>query len=230
MIQTIRLSLLYTVVFLGALLLIGIAEATAESKQDQEFWEVNPRFDQYKPGVVAVLPMDNFSLEPELETVLYNAVYQRLQAKGYRRVSVEKVKKVMRDLGVQTPGQLQGISLQRLGNILNTDAVLLGQVDQAASIHQVAFDAVVVSCSLKLIDCKSGELLWRSEQWRTAHRQWQLDPFNALINVMAHSSASRSDRIAWLVQEMLKTLPQGKVNIETDNLLQQAVEINSSDE
>ena len=209
-------------------MLTGITDAGAESKQDQEFWEVNPRFDQYKPGVVAVLPMDNFSLEPELETVLYNAVYDQLQAKGYRRVSVEKVKKVMSNLGVQTPGQLQGISLQKLANTLNTDAVLLGQVDQAASIHQVTFDAVVVSCSLKLIDCQSGELLWRSEQWRTAHRQWQLDPFNALINVMAHSSASRSDRIAWLVQEMLKTLPQGKVAIETDNLLQQAVEINSN--
>ncbi len=228
MFKSLKASALYTVIILGALLVSGLTDLSAASKQDQEFWEVNPRFDQFKPGVVAVLPMDNFSLEPELEEVLYNAAYEQLQAKGYRRVSVGKVKKVMKDLGVQTPGQLQGISLKRLGDILNTDAVLLGQVDQAASIHKVTFDAVVVSCSLKLIDCKSGELLWRSEQWRTAHRQWQMDPFNALINVMAHSSSSRSDRIAWLVQEMLRTLPMGKVRIETDNLLNQAVEINST--
>lgn len=228
MMKTKHLCLGFAAILLVTLLLAGADDVNAGSKQDQEFWEVNPRFDRFKPGVVAVLPMDNFSLEPELEGVLYNAVYERLQTKGYRRVSVGKVKAVMKDLGVQTPGQLQGISLKRLGKILNTDAVLLGQVDQAASIHKVTFDAVVVSCSLKLIDCQSGELLWRSEQWRTAHRQWQLDPFNALINVMAHSSASRSDRIAWLVQEMLKTLPMGKVIIETDNLLNQAVEINST--
>jgi hypothetical protein len=87
------------------------------------------------------------------------------------------------------------------------------------------YDAIVVSCSLRLIDCKTGAVLWRSEQWRTAHRQWQIDPFNALINLAAHASASRKDRIAWLVQEMLKTIPAGKVHIELDNLLKQATEI-----
>ena len=205
--------------------LILASSCFAHSKQDQEFWEVNPQYQKYSPSVIAVLPMDNFSLEPELEDVLYSEVYQRLQSKGYRRVSVEAVQKVMDQLGIQTPGQLQGISLERLCSKLNTEAVLLGQVDQSASIHQGVYDAVVVSCSLRLTHCETGQLLWRSEQWRTAHRQWQIDPFNAIINLMAHSSASRSDRIAWLVQEMLRTLPEGKVIIEQDNLLQRATEI-----
>ncbi|WP_045211594.1 GNA1162 family protein [Desulfonatronovibrio magnus] len=200
----------------------------AQSREDQEFWEVNPQYEKYSPNVIAVLPMDNFSLEPELEDVLYSEVYQRLQAKGYRRVSVEAVQDVMDDLGIQTPGQLQGISLERLCSKLNTEAVLLGQVDQSASIHQGVYDAVVVSCSLRLTHCQTGQLLWRSEQWRTAHRQWQIDPFNAIINLMAHSSASRSDRIAWLVQEMLKTLPPGKITIQEDNLLQRAIQVQSA--
>lgn len=203
----------------------ALSAAHASSKQDQEFWEVNPRYESLAPDVIAVVPMDNFSLEPELELALYSEVYERLQARGYRRVSVEAVQRVMDDLGIQTPGQLQGISLERLCGELNAEAILTGQVDQSASIHQGVYDAVVVSCSLSLVHCKSGELLWRSEQWRTAHRQWQIDPFNAIINMLAHSSASRSGRIAWLVQEMLKTLPQGKVTIQHDNLLQQAVEI-----
>jgi hypothetical protein len=98
-------------------------------------------------------------------------------------------------------------------------------VDQSASIHEGVYDAIVVSCSLRLTDCKTGIVLWRSEQWRTAHRQWQIDPFNALLNLAAHAGADRSARIAWLVQEMLKTLPQGEVQIEYDNLLDQAMEI-----
>lgn len=221
------------VVFGGAVCLFLAAAAgdiRASSKQDQEFWEVNPQYEHYVPDVVAVLPMDNFSLEPEMADVLYGEVYQRLQSKGYRRVSVEAVQKVMDDLGVQTPGQLQGISLERLCRKLNTDAVLLGQVDQAASIHKITSDAVVVSCSLRMTHCQSGEMLWRSEQWRAAHRQWQIDPFNAILNVLAHSSASRADRIAWLVQEMMKTLPAGRIAIEKDNLLDQAIQINSQTE
>ncbi|MFH1155994.1 MAG: GNA1162 family protein [Pseudomonadota bacterium] len=198
---------------------------SAATKQDQEFWDVIPDYNKFCPDFIAVLPMDNFSLEPGLETVLYNTVYEQLQAKGYRRVSVEKVREVMKEMGIQTSGQLQGISLKRLQEKLNADAVLLGQVDQSADIHKGVYDAVVVSCSLKLIHCQTGTVLWSSEQWRAAHRQWAIDPFNMLLNVMAHSSASRSDRIAWLVQEMLKTLPAGKVTVEVDNLLDQAVQI-----
>lgn len=201
----------------------------AAEKQDQEYWEVHPQFAAHRPDVIAVLPMDNFSLEPKLETFLYNSVYEQLQAKGYRRISVDKVKKVMDELGIQTSGQLQGISLKRLSETLNTDAVFKGQVDQSASIHEGVYDAIVVSCSLRLIDCESGIVLWRSEQWRTAHRQWQIDPFNALLNLAVHAGADRSTRIAWLVQEMLKTLPAGKVEIEMDNLLDQAVEIKIGD-
>ncbi len=213
---------------LGCVCVIAIFAAlpgAAAEKQDEEFWELHPLFDNYHPDVIAVLPMDNLSLEPEMETHLYNSVYEQLQAKGYRRVSVERVQEVMREMGIQTAGQLQGISLERLCATLNTNAVLLGQVDQSASIHEGVYDAIVVSCSMRLIDCKTGTVLWRSEQWRTAHRQWQVDPFNALINLAAHASSSRKDRIAWLVQEMLKTLPAGKVTIEFDNLLKQAEEI-----
>ncbi len=207
------------------LFLCGADSALAAEKQDQEYWEVHPDYAKYCPNVIAVLPMDNLTLEPELETFLYNSVYEQLQAKGYRRISVDKVKTVMEDLGIQTSGQLQGISLKRLSEVLNTEAVFMGQVDQSASIHEGVYDAIVVSCSLRLIDCRTGIVLWRSEQWRTAHRQWQIDPFNALLNLAAHAGASRSARIAWLVQEMLKTVPEGKIEIELDNLLDQAVEI-----
>jgi len=203
----------------------GVEWLIAAEKQDQELWELNPEYNKYCPNVIAVLPMDNLSLDPDMETHLYNSVYSQLQTKGYRRVSVEKVRQVMKDMGIQTSGQLQGISMERLAATLNTDAVLMGQVDQSASIHKGVYDAIVVSCSLRLIDCKTKAVLWHSEQWRTAHRQWQADPFNALLNLAAHSSLSKADRIAWLVQEMLKTLPAGKIAIETDNLLNQAVEI-----
>lgn len=221
-----RFKAVMVLICFGIFAVIPPVPASAAEKKDQEYWEVHPDYAKHCPDVIAVLPMDNFSLEPELEHVLYDSVYTNIQTRGYRRISVDKVKAVMDDMGIQTAGQLQGISLERLSETLNADAVFTGQVDQSASIHEGVYDAIVVSCSLKLVDCKTGIVLWRSEQWRTAHRQWQLDPFNALLNLAAHAGASRADRIAWLVQEMLKTIPQGKVDIEFDNLLDQAMDIN----
>ena len=174
--------------------------------------------------------MDNFSLEPDVEKVLYAEVYDRLKAKGYVRISVERVGTVMKKLGIQTPGQLAGISLTRLGKQLKCDAVLMGQIEQSGAIHTGVYDAVVVSCSLRLMHCLSGKVLWQTEQWRTAHRQWQIDPINLFINIAAHEKASREKRVAWLVHEMLKTLPQGPINVKIGDLLNQAQEIRADEE
>ena len=136
-----------------------------------------------------------------------------------------KVNHIMVSLGIQTPGQLEGITLKRLASELNCDAVLRGRIDQSAAVHKVTFDAIVVSCSLWLQHCNTGQILWRAEQWRVAHRQWQIDPFNMFLNYFSHENSSREDQLAFLVYEMLKTLPQGPVRIESGDLLNQAVEV-----
>jgi hypothetical protein len=214
---------------LPSVLAIFIASAAmADDRSDKEMWELSPDYETMKPKVIAVVPMDNFSLEPNVEKALYEEVYERLKIKGYMRIAVEKVDEVMKKLGIQTPGQLAGISLTRLGKELKCDAVLMGQIEQSGAIHTGVYDAVAVSCSLRLVDCATGTMLWQTEQWRAAHRQWQADPINLFINVAAHEKASREKRVAWLVHEMLKTLPQGHVDVQVGDLLNQAQEIPAS--
>lgn len=206
-------------------LITTVSHASAEENIPDSSSKIHPEYDRLMPKVIAVLPMDNLSLEPEVENFLYDEVYSRLKAKGYIRISVDSVREKMGSLGIQTPGQIAGISPQRLGRELNCDAVLIGQIDQSAVIHAGVYDAIAVSCSLGLMNCADGELLWHCQQWRAAHRQWSLDPLNAFINTFGHEKSSRKDRVAWLVQEMLKTLPDGPVRVVNDDLLNQAVEI-----
>lgn len=207
--------------FCVALLLCaaGLARAADPEKED---WQVHKDFERMRPMTIAVLPMDNLSLEPGVEEALYNAVYERLASKGYAKVSADHVGAVMKKLGVTIPGLLAGFSARRLGEELNADGLLFGQIEQSARINQVAYDAIVVSCSLRLVQVESGTTIWYAQQWRTAKRQWQLDPVNALINSVLNSTASRGDRVAYLVQEMLKTLPAGPVEASADNLLEKA--------
>ncbi|MFZ5906415.1 MAG: GNA1162 family protein [Nitrospirota bacterium] len=192
---------------------------------EKEIWDIHPDYENLKPQTIAVLPMDNFSLEPKVEKVLYQEVYSRLNEKGYMKISVDHVRSVMHKFGISTPGQLAGIEMKKLCNELKCDAVISGQIEQSGTIHAGVYDAVVVSCSLRLTLCSSGQTIWQTEQWRTAHRQWQLDPINLFINVMAHENTSRADRVAWLVSEMLKTLPKGPIAVEYGDLLMKAKEI-----
>lgn len=212
---------LVTMVLIDNTVVIG--ETTGIS--DREEWWLAPDFDQAKPTVIAVLPMINLSLESETSGFLHRAVYDRLQAMGYRKTADSSVNDVMTRLGVQVPEQLAGISYERLGHELKCDAVLQGQVTQSAAQHTGIYDAVVVSCSLQLVACPSGKVLWRCEQWRTAHRQWHLDPLNMLISAIAHEQSNREERITWLVQEMLRTLPIGPVIVIHDDLFKRATEV-----
>jgi hypothetical protein len=206
---------------LAALLLIAAFSARAVDPEKEE-WQVHKDFEQMRPMRIAVLPMDNLSLEPGVEEALYKAVYDRLAVKGYTKISADHVKEVMNKLGVTVPGLLAGISVKRLGEELQADGLLFGQIEQSARINQVVYDAIVVSCSLRLVQVESGTTLWYAQQWRAAKRQWQLDPVNAMLNTVMHSTASREDRVNYLVQEMLKTLPDGPVERGGDNLLDKA--------
>jgi hypothetical protein len=219
---------LQLVKLLVPLLLISafpFSPASAEDRSEKEAWMVDPDYGMFTPGTIAVLPMDNFSLEPDVEKVLYKEVYDRLASKGYSKISVDHVRDVMHKLGITTPGQLAGISWARLGKELNADAVLVGQIEQSGTVHAGIYDAVVVSCSLRLVHCATGKVLWQTEQWRAAHRQWQLDPINLFINAISHEKASREKRVAWLVSEMIKTLPQGNIQVESNNLLKRSKSI-----
>lgn len=207
------------------LILVWLNGCAATKMSEKEPWWIHPEFSKMQPVVIGVMPIENLTLEPGVEQFLFEAVYNRLSMKGYRKISVDHTREVMSHFGIQVPGQLVGISNQKLQEQLHCDAILLGRIDQSSAIHGGVYDAVVVSLSLMLRDLQSGKVLWQTEQWRTAHRQWQLDPFNILINFGVHENASRELRIQWLVQEMLETLPDGPVRIEKDVLLKQAQEV-----
>jgi outer membrane protein OmpA-like peptidoglycan-associated protein len=212
-------------------LLLFFSLLNSQSKDiDKENWEISPQFGQLCPKVIAVVPMINMSLEEGVSEALQDEVYKRLQALGYRKIAAERVAQIMEQLGIQTPEQLAGISYKKIGAELNCDAVIQGQVNQSGTQHQGVYDAVVVSVSLQLVHCETGSVLWRCEQWRTAHRQWQIDPFNFVINLISHENASREERIAWLVQEMLRTLPRGSIEVVFgEDLLSRAIEIDISE-
>jgi hypothetical protein len=217
-----RLKIPILLILLTFLIFIPFSSSFSQKKPRNDSCSIHPDFDKYKTKVIAVVPMVNMSFESDTEVYLYNEVYNLLKSKGYARISKEKVLNKMGELGIQTPGQISQISPQRLGKELSCDALLLGTVEQSDDIHAGVYDAVVVSCTLGLRDCKTGDIIWKCVQQRAAHRQWQLDPLNALINFFAHENSSRKDRISWLVHQMYKTLPEGPIKVVHDNLLERA--------
>ncbi|OGP63419.1 MAG: hypothetical protein A2V65_02120 [Deltaproteobacteria bacterium RBG_13_49_15] len=208
--------------FLTFFFLFFTIDAFAENQSFHHSHWIHPEYLKLSPRIIAVMPMDNYSLEPEVERILFEEVYRQLLSRGYQKIEKKYVFDVMNQLGIQTPGQLAAIPMEKLCGQLQCDGLLSGEINQSSAIHQVAYDAIVVSCSLRLRHCRSGKIIWETEQWRTAHRQWAIDPFNILINIAQHEKAPREDRIAFLVEKMLSTLPRGPIHLDTEELLKKA--------
>jgi len=193
---------------------------------NKEAYFVDTDFARLRPDVVAVVPMVNMTGDQETAAELQSQVYTRLTAAGYRKIDAAVVQRVMQKLGIQTPEMLSGVSYKRLGKELNCDAVIQGQVNQSGTEQKVVLSSVVVSASLQMVHCPTGKTLWKCEQFRVAHRQFQLDPFNLLMNLVSHEQASRPERVAYLAQEMFRTLPPGPVQVNVgDDLLARATQV-----
>ena len=131
------------ILFLSLICIASFSNAN-DSLQNKEAWYVDTEFASYNVQPVAVLPMDNFSFEPEVNEMLHQEVYKNLAIKGYSKISADLVKSGMKELGITTPGMLQGISMKNLAKKLHCSSIIRGSIDQSAAIHMGFYDAVVV--------------------------------------------------------------------------------------
>jgi hypothetical protein len=194
-----------------------------------EYMLVND-FKAYNIKKIAILPISNHTFEEDVSSYMYDSIYKYLSKKGYYISSKDKVNSVLSDLGIQNANQYLEISSQKFGDMLSADAYFFGSIDQSADITNGVYDAVVVSCSLHLIHCETGEILWSADQWRVAHRSFNLDPINMLLSRVEHKNSSRKKRVEYLVYKMMEYFPQGNVHVTDGDLFESAITIESTTE
>lgn len=175
---------------------------------------------------VAILPMENMSVSPDVAFHFRQRISKQLSAKGYTIVNNELINQKLYSLGVTHPGQLGLLPFEELGTITSADGFLSGVVEQSARQHGGVYNAYVYTCSLKLQDRK-GNILWLSLQNRVAKRRFALDPINGLLDIALIKMKGDSRQAVYaLADQMLSTLPEGPVQVSvTDPLLDRAQEI-----
>jgi len=120
---------------------------------------VNPRGDFATVGRVVLLELDNQSNQPDLSETLTAALSDEL---GKRHLF--SIRKLMRSDPIWQALRLDGLSLQNLDELaalrqsLNVDAVMLGTIQRYRP-----FPNLQVGLNVRLIDLRSGKLLWAIE-------------------------------------------------------------------
>ena len=215
---------------LYCILISFVSLAAALGQETETTHQTDPAFLQKIGKVssytVAILPMENMTVDPEIAFHFRTRITERLTAKGYTVVNNEILNRKLYDLGVSHAGQLGLLAFEQLRRISSADGFLSGIVEQSAIQHAGVYNAYVYMCSVKLQD-RQGNVVWSSLQNRVAKRRFALDPINALLDIaLTEAGGDSREAVYALADQMLASLPDGPVQVITgDPLLDMAVEV-----
>lgn len=117
-------------------------------------------FKEAKPASILVLPPVNASPEVQATPSVLAQVTLPLAESGYYVLPVSLVDETLKSNGVHTPDEAQQIPGQKLREIFGADAGLYMKVTRYGSVYKVLNSETAVTLEAKLVDLRSGQLLW----------------------------------------------------------------------
>ncbi|WP_394790720.1 DUF799 domain-containing protein [Rhodoferax sp.] len=118
-------------------------------------------FRESKPSSILVLPPLNQSPDIRATYSVLSTVTAPLAESGYYVFPVAVVDQTFKENGLDNPGEMHQASLAKISEIFGADAVFYITIEQYGNKYQVIDSSTVVSASAKLVDVRTGKLLWQ---------------------------------------------------------------------
>ena len=117
-------------------------------------------FKAAKPRSIVVLPPLNNSPEVNAGNSVYAQVSYPLADAGYYVLPVAVVGETFKQNGLTNAADIHGVDVRKLNEIFGADAGLYITISKYGSTYTVIDSVAVVSVTAKLVDLKTGTLLW----------------------------------------------------------------------
>ncbi|WP_293766017.1 DUF799 domain-containing protein [uncultured Aquitalea sp.] len=202
------------------LLQVGILAASALLLAACASKPVNYDYTAYKeskPRSILVLPPVNQSPDVNASLSMLSVATVPLAEAGYYVMPVTLVSETFKQNGVTVANDAQDVPIKKLHDIFGADAGLYITVNKYGTSYRV-FDSVVeVSASAKLVDLRSGALLWQGSAMASSAENQNNSSggligmlVSAAINQVVHNLADHSHDVAKVASyRLLSTGYQG---------------------
>ena len=120
-------------------------------------------FKAAKPRSIVVLPPLNNSPEVNAGNSVYAQVSYPLAEAGYYVLPVAVVGETFKQNGLTNAAEIHGVDVRKLNEIFGADAGLYITIDKYGSTYTVLNSVAVVAVSARLVDLKTGTLLWEGK-------------------------------------------------------------------
>ncbi|OZG72932.1 hypothetical protein BTA51_13305 [Hahella sp. CCB-MM4] len=144
-----------------------------------------------KPRSILVIPPVNNTVEVSAPYTFLSTISAPLAEKGYYVFPVAVIDQFMKQNGLPTPMEMNQVPLEKIREIIGPDAVLYVTIEDWGQQYNVISSKAVVSSSWRLVDARTGELLWEG----VAHEEESSndggnDLSKALLSAVVHQIVS----------------------------------------
>ncbi len=206
--RLLRCTLLPVVLF-GALVVGGCA--TPPPPRDYT------AFMKARPASILVLPPINETPDPLATPSVWAQLGHPLAESGFYVMPVSLVDETLRLNGIQTASDGQQIALAKLREIFGADAVLYVTVKSYGTVYKVVLSEAVVAMDARLVDLRSGQLLWEGSARASSAEQGGSSQggligllVKAVVEQIANTVSERSHPVAGIASQRL--LAAGRPN------------------
>ncbi len=112
------------------------------------------------PDSILVLPPRNQSTDVHAPYTFLSTVSRPLVDAGYYVFPVAVIDAFLKENGLPTPGEMHGIPLDKVRDILDADAVLYVEIVEWGQKYRVLSSDTVVKVRAQLVDVDSGQTIW----------------------------------------------------------------------
>ncbi|WP_020410530.1 DUF799 domain-containing protein [Hahella ganghwensis] len=113
-----------------------------------------------KPRSILVIPPVNNTVEVNAPYTFLSTISAPLAEKGYYVFPVAVIDQFMKQNGLPTPVEMNQVPLEKIREIIGPDAVLYVTIEDWGQQYQVISSRAVVSSRWRLVDARTGNLLW----------------------------------------------------------------------
>jgi len=142
------------------------------------------------PVSILILPPVNQSLDITAAYKYLSIISRPIAEKGYYVFPVAVIDALMKENGVSTPEDMHRISLSKIREIINPDAVLYVNIKEWGTKFKVIDSQTVIHISAQLIDTDTGNKIWGNES-RVVRSSVNNNNSNDIVNIIVAAMVSQ---------------------------------------
>ncbi|MDQ5984637.1 MAG: hypothetical protein CSYNP_00332 [Syntrophus sp. SKADARSKE-3] len=175
-------------------------------------YKVYPYMEKHIPILVAVLPFVNVSDSQQGSQEVRKGFYNHFSSLPFKDMELYRVDNLLAKAGLTDPVVINKKTAQELGKILGVDAVVYGEISNFDKLFAVLYSQVSVGAKVRMVDTKSGEVLWTGEHVVRIHEGGlSTNPIGIVATIVATAMNVRDIQLLRacddLFREMVKTIP-----------------------